>query len=77
MKRGRKPICPHCRSHDCRAKGYRPTVTMGLRPLRLCNGCGKKFTVNRSVTAPASVTMPEITEQPALTAEPAAVVPPV
>jgi len=47
MKRGRKPRCPHCQSKETIAKGYRQTVTLGKRPLRICKGCGKKFTVGK------------------------------
>jgi hypothetical protein len=54
MKRGRKPNCPHCHAVGQNiAKGYRRTVTLGLRPLRLCKGCNRRFTVDRAVTAPA------------------------
>ena len=44
MKRGRKPMCPYCRSSRTISKGVRRTTTFGNRPLRVCNDCKRKFT---------------------------------
>ena len=40
---GRPFKCP-CGAKESVAKGYRRTKTMGLRRVRLCKVCGKKFT---------------------------------
>ena len=47
MKRGRKAKCPYCGSSRTRRKGFRKTATMGDRPLKYCNDCGRKFTLGR------------------------------
>ena len=44
MTRGRPALCPYCRSTEIISKGYRKTVTMGLRKLRLCKSCDRRFT---------------------------------
>ena len=44
MTRGRPALCPYCRSTEIISKGYRKTVTMGLRKLRLCKSCERRFT---------------------------------
>jgi len=36
--------CPYCDSTDTVNKGVRKTKTMGLRKIRRCKGCGRKFT---------------------------------
>jgi len=36
--------CPYCSSTDSVNKGVRKTKTMGLRKIRRCKGCGRKFT---------------------------------
>lgn len=36
--------CPYCGSTDNVNKGARKTKTMGLRKIRRCKGCGRKFT---------------------------------
>jgi|GEM_PF-2608697 len=45
MPRGRPIKCPYCKScgHTV-AKGHRKTMTLGLRPLRKCKKCGRRFT---------------------------------
>jgi transposase-like protein len=55
MKRGRKPICLYCKSKRTISKGYRPTVTIGRRSLRVCKDCGRKFTVGRTQVVAAAV----------------------
>ena len=45
MAKGRPAKCPHCGSYATRAKGYRKTVTMGLRRRRICKDCKRMFTV--------------------------------
>jgi len=44
MPRGRPPICPYCGSGSSQRKGVRKTKTMGIRQIRLCKGCKRKFT---------------------------------
>jgi transcriptional regulator NrdR family protein len=44
MGRGRPAICPFCSSQKSQKKGIRKTKTMGTRRIRLCKGCGRKFT---------------------------------
>ena len=44
MPRGRPPVCPNCGSNRSQKKGVRKTKTMGARRIRLCKGCGRKFT---------------------------------
>ena len=36
--------CPYCGSTDNVNKGVRKTKTMGLRKIRRCKSCGRKFT---------------------------------
>jgi len=45
MAKGRPAKCPYCGSTKTRPKGYRKTVTMGLRTIRLCKKCGRRFTL--------------------------------
>lgn len=44
MTRGRPPRCIHCRSTNSIAKGYRRTKYQGVRRIRVCRDCGRKFT---------------------------------
>ena len=45
MPRGRPFKCPYgCGSTNTVSKGIRRTKTMGLRRIRLCKNCGRKFT---------------------------------
>ena len=46
MPRGRPFKCPYegCDSTNTVGKGVRRTKTMGARKIRLCKGCGRKFT---------------------------------
>ena len=42
---GRPFKCPYCRSStDTVSKGVRRTITMGVRRLRKCKACRRKFT---------------------------------
>ena len=40
---GRPFKCP-CGSTDTTSKGFRKTKTLGVRRIRRCRGCGRKFT---------------------------------
>ena len=46
MPRGRPFKCPYegCESTNTVSKGARTTKSMGVRKIRLCKGCGRKFT---------------------------------
>ncbi len=45
MARGRPFKCPYgCDSANTVSKGVRKTKTMGVRRIRLCKNCGRKFT---------------------------------
>jgi len=45
MAKGRPFKCPYgCGSTNTVSKGVRKTKTMGLRRIRLCKNCGRKFT---------------------------------
>jgi hypothetical protein len=44
MPSGRPHKCPYCGGTDTASKGARKTKTMGLRKIRRCKGCGRKFT---------------------------------
>ena len=41
---GRRFKCPYCGSSDNVSKGVRNTKTMGVRKIRHCKNCGRKFT---------------------------------
>lgn len=41
---GRPFKCPYCQSADTSGKGVRVTKTLGVRRIRRCRGCGRKFT---------------------------------
>lgn len=68
MSVGRPHKCPYCGSTDTASKGARKTKTMGLRKIRRCKGCGRKFTPKSQKPiedeAPASIQSgcPESTE---------------
>ena len=78
---GRPHICPYCGATGASttAKGYRKTKTMGVRRVRFCRACGRKFTpknqqpVQESPRGPVQPDSgPEISgEPPATTATPA------
>lgn len=44
MPRGRPYTCPYCSSTDTTKKGVRRTKTLGVRAIRYCRGCKRKFT---------------------------------
>jgi transcriptional regulator NrdR family protein len=46
MNRGRPSKCPYCSSAHTRPKGYRKTASLGLRKLRICKNCNRRFTVS-------------------------------
>ena len=44
MARGRPAVCPYCGQSDTALKGWRRTKTQGMRRIRLCRSCKRKFT---------------------------------
>jgi len=52
---GRPFKCPWCQSTDTTGKGVRKTKSMGVRRIRRCRDCGRKFTPKHQqfVDAPA------------------------
>lgn len=44
MPRGRPARCIYCGSTDTASKGSRTTKTMGIRKIRRCRSCGRRFT---------------------------------
>jgi len=44
MPRGRPYTCPYCSATDTTRKGVRQTKTLGVRAIRYCRGCQRKFT---------------------------------
>jgi transcriptional regulator NrdR family protein len=48
MPRGRPIKCPYCGHTKTVAKGHRKTVTLGLRQLRKCKKCGRRFTQKKA-----------------------------
>ena len=48
---GRPYKCPYCQQSESVGKGVRKTKTMGDRRIRLCKGCGRKFTPKNQKTA--------------------------
>lgn len=41
---GRPHKCPYCGSHKNTSKGVRKTKMLGIRKLRFCKNCNRKFT---------------------------------
>jgi hypothetical protein len=44
MSRGRLPTCPYCQAASSIRKGYRRTKEMGVRQIRHCKACKRRFT---------------------------------
>ena len=52
MSRGRPVKCIHCGSTDTTSKGARKTKTMGIRKIRRCKSCGRRFTPRNQKSVP-------------------------
>jgi len=52
MPRGRPVKCIHCGSTDTTSKGARRTKTMGIRKIRRCKSCGRRFTPRNQKPVP-------------------------
>jgi transcriptional regulator NrdR family protein len=68
MPRGRPVKCPYCGSTNTRPKGHRKTVSLGLRRIRRCLDCNRRFTQNASAVS-QPVNGAESIEEPATTLE--------
>ncbi len=64
MVRGRPFKCPYecCDSTNTVSKGARTTKSMGVRKIRLCKDCGRKFTPKNQMTAQVEEIQTEATE---------------
>ncbi len=51
MVRGRPHKCPYCSSQNTICKGARVTKTQGIRRIRCCKNCKRKFTPKNQKTA--------------------------
>ena len=60
MSRGRPIKCPYCKSSRTVAKGHRRTMTLGVRPLRKCKSCERRFTYVRKTAKHAIAVAPTI-----------------
>ena len=72
MKRGRPPACIHCGSSDSICKGLRRTKLLGIRQIRQCKKCGRKFTPRHQQYVGAGTTVAEkqqVPENPEQTTE--------
>jgi hypothetical protein len=58
MSAGRPHKCPYCGGTDTASKGARKTKTMGLRKIRRCKGCGRKFTPKSQKLTPTEALGP-------------------
>jgi len=52
MPRGRPVKCIHCGSTDTTSKGARRTKTLGIRKIRRCKNCGRRFTPRNQKPVP-------------------------
>jgi len=52
MPRGRPVKCIHCGSTDTTSKGSRRTKTVGIRRIRRCKACGRRFTPRNQKPVP-------------------------
>jgi transcriptional regulator NrdR family protein len=52
MPRGRPVKCPYCGSKESSLKGFRKTQTLGLRRIRRCKVCKRRFTVKKKEAHP-------------------------
>ena len=65
MPRGRPWKCPYCGSSRTTGKGKRVTKQMGIRKIRYCKDCKRKFTpqnqkpVEAEVVEPVALASPE------------------
>lgn len=60
--------CPFCGAGESVSKGVRKTKTMGIRRVRLCKACGRKFTPKNQKVGEASE--PEAEQQVGPSVEP-------
>ena len=75
MSAGRPHKCPYCGGTDTTSKGARKTKTMGIRRIRCCKGCGRRFTPKSQKSVQAET--PKLTQPEASESKEAQVTPPV
>lgn len=65
MPRGRPFKCPYggCGSTTTVSKGARTTKSLGVRKIRLCKSCGRKFTPRSQRPAEAEAIQAEVTSK--------------
>jgi len=63
MPRGRPFKCPYegCGSTNTLSKGARTTKSMGVRKIRLCKSCGRKFTPKNQMPVQVEAIQAEVT----------------
>lgn len=63
MARGRPFKCPYegCGSTTTVSKGARTTKSMGVRKIRLCKNCGRKFTPKNQMPVQVEAIQAEVT----------------
>ena len=68
MPAGRPHKCPYCGSTTTASKGARKTKTMGIRRIRRCKDCRRKFTPKNQPAAqpearePVQLEIPKVVE---------------
>jgi len=55
---GRPHKCPYCGLTDTVSKGHRKTKTLGVRSIRRCRSCHRKFTPKNQRTEEPQDTQP-------------------
>ena len=65
MPRGRPFKCPYegCGSTNTLSKGARTTKSMGVRKIRLCKSCGRKFTPKNQMPVQVDAIQTETTSE--------------
>lgn len=66
MPRGRPWKCPYCGSSSTTSKGKRVTKQMGIRRIRYCKDCTRKFTPKNQEPVEAEMTESAVPESPVL-----------
>lgn len=56
--------CPYCGSGRTTKKGVRRTKTIGVRIIRRCKACNRKYTVRHEIQQPAPAPEPPQLENP-------------
>jgi len=75
---GRPFSCPYCETTQSTSKGVRRTKTLGIRHIRRCQGCKRRFTPKHQKpepapsepAAPVLAATPSVQPQPVASSEP-------